>query len=120
MNEYLKSKIQKHLTEGKEKLVLLEKQIISGKNGQKLKADLEKAKEKLMKFKKAFDHYEEKAVHYTEKNPKKALAMATAAGILAATIFLYFKKKKTTKAKPKPSIKAKKIVAKPRAKRSVK
>ena len=90
----VKSQIQKHLSQGKSKLIWLERQIMDEKNRQKLKAEFEKTKEKLVKLKKKFDHYEEKAVLYTEKNPKKALAMAIAAGILAGTLWNSFHKKK--------------------------
>jgi ElaB/YqjD/DUF883 family membrane-anchored ribosome-binding protein len=41
-----------------------------------------------------FDSYEQKALHYVEENPKKALAMAAAAGIVVGAVLDSFRKKK--------------------------
>ena len=99
-NKSIKNQIQKHLSRGKSKLMLLERQILGEKNGQKLKDEFAKGKEKLAQFKKTFDRYEQKAVRYTEENPKKALAMAGAAGILAGVIWSSFRKKESPSPKP--------------------
>ena len=95
----VKSQVQKHLTQGKNKLVWLDRQISDEKNRQKLRAEFEKSKTMIGKLKKRFDHYEEKTVHYTEKNPKKALAIAVTAGILAGTLLRSFSKNKKTSAR---------------------
>lgn len=101
-NGTMKNQIQKHLSEGKSKLIWLESQITDEKKRKKLITEFEKTKEKLVKMKKKFDQYEEKAVQYTEKNPKKALAMASAAGLLAGTLWASFHGKKQKKRKSTP------------------
>ncbi len=104
----IKEKIKKHLIAGKEKLRWLENQIGDEKNHKNLRLKLDEAKEKIAHLKRKYDEFEKKAVHYTEKNPKKALAIATVAGILAASLWSAFQDKKTSspakKAKKKPAI----------------
>jgi ElaB/YqjD/DUF883 family membrane-anchored ribosome-binding protein len=102
-----KDEIQKHLAQGKAKLNWLETQIADEKNHQKLQAQLENVKEKVTELKETFIRFEKKAVDYTEKNPKKALAMATTAGLLAASLWNSFQKKETSP-KPKTAVKSKK------------
>ena len=110
----LRDEIQKHLTQGKTKLDWLENQLNDEKNHQKLQAQVENVKEKVTDLKETFSRFEQKAVQYTEKNPKKALALATTAGLLAASLWNTFQKKKTS-SKPKTAVKSKKrtLVAKP-------
>jgi ElaB/YqjD/DUF883 family membrane-anchored ribosome-binding protein len=81
----LKNQVQKHLSQGKSKLIWLEK---------KGADDIERSKNSLHKLKEKFDGYEQKALHYVEENPKKALVMATAAGVLAGAFLDSFRKKK--------------------------
>lgn len=90
----LKSQVQKHLSQGKSKLIWLEKQVTDEKKLQKIKDELEKSKKNLHNLKEKFDRYEQKALHYVEENPKKALAMATAAGVVAGAFWNSFRKKK--------------------------
>lgn len=90
----IKSQIDKHLKQGKSKLMWLEDKIMGEKSRLKIQAQLDKSKQKLNQIKKKFNEYEERAVEYTEKNPKKALAMATAAGILVGTVVSSFREKK--------------------------
>src|ERR1700678_817818 len=92
----IQEKIQKHLDQGREKLAWLENQISDKKNHQKLQLKLEEAKEKIAGLKKTYTEFEKKAVDYTEKNPKKALAIATVAGILAASLWNSFQHKKAS------------------------
>jgi ElaB/YqjD/DUF883 family membrane-anchored ribosome-binding protein len=108
----IQEKIQQHLNQGKEKLAWLENQINDEKNHQKLQFKLAEAKEKIAGLKKTYTEFEEKAVHYTEKNPKKALAIATVAGILAASLWNAFQKKATLPP-AKPARKTKKKAVKP-------
>jgi ElaB/YqjD/DUF883 family membrane-anchored ribosome-binding protein len=75
------SEINKHLNEGKNKLMWLEKQVAE-------------KKQKLASMKKRFDEYEEKAEQYVQKNPKKALAMAVAAGVLVTAVASSFRSSK--------------------------
>lgn len=111
MNEKMKDQIRKHLNQGKEKLIWLENQIKDEKNHEKLQMKLEDARKKISNLKETYDRFEKKAVHYTEKNPKKALAIATVAGILAASLWNAFQHKENSS--PKPEGKTKKITAKP-------
>ena len=107
-SESIKKQIEKHLSRGKSKLILLERQIIGDENNQTLQTGFGKAQEKLAKLKNTFNDYEEKAIRYTEKNPKKALAMASAAGILAGVLWSSFQKTKSTAPKTSP-VKVKKV-----------
>ena len=88
--------IQERLKQGKIKLIRLERQITGKNNRQKLKAKIEGMNVTLARLKKKFAHYEEKAVQYTQKNPKKALAIATAAGILAGSLWGSFRTRSAT------------------------
>jgi ElaB/YqjD/DUF883 family membrane-anchored ribosome-binding protein len=81
----LKDQVQKHLSQGKSKLILLEK---------KGADDFERSQKNLHKLKEKFNGYEQKALHYVEENPKKALAIAAAAGVLAGALLGSFRKKK--------------------------
>jgi ElaB/YqjD/DUF883 family membrane-anchored ribosome-binding protein len=108
IDEKLKEKIRKHLSRGKEKLEWLENQVNDEKNHKKLKVKWEDAKEKIADLKETFDRFEKKAVDYTEKNPKKALAIASVAGILAASLWSSFQQKKTSPS-PQSAVKTKKI-----------
>jgi len=108
INEKLKEKIRKHLSGGKDKLEWLENQVSDEKNRKKLKVKWEDAKEKIADLKETFDRFEKQAVDYIEKNPKKALAIASVAGILAASLWSSFQQKKTSPA-PKSAVKTKKM-----------
>ncbi len=76
-----KSEIDKHLNQGKSKLLWLERQAAEKKT-------------KLNSLKKKFEEYEKKAVSYTKKNPEKALAMASSAVVLVTTMWNSLKSKK--------------------------
>jgi ElaB/YqjD/DUF883 family membrane-anchored ribosome-binding protein len=108
----IKEKIQKHLSDGKEKLLWLENQISDEKNHQTLRLKLKEAKTKIAHLRKTYNEFEEKAVHYTEKNPKKALAIASVAGILAASLWNAFQGHPTSPS-PKPVKKTKKTAVNP-------
>jgi predicted nucleic acid-binding Zn-ribbon protein len=97
----LKKKIQKHLDRGNSRLVWLEGKISNDKNRQTLKEEFSKAKDKLAGLRKKFNHYQEKAEQYTQKNPKKALAMATTAGLLAGGLLASLRGKNKTASRPK-------------------
>lgn len=109
-----KNEIQKHLKDGKAKLNWLETQINSDKNRAKIEEKIDNAKEQINHLKETFVEFEKKAVHYTEKNPKKALAIATTAGILAASVWHSFqsngKEPAAKSGKVKPSAKNKKVL----------
>ncbi|HTA77837.1 MAG TPA: hypothetical protein VK791_11865 [bacterium] len=110
----LKSEIQRHLKDGKIKLNWLETQINSDENRAKIEDKMKNAKEQINHLKETFIHFEKKAVHYTEKNPKKALAIATTAGILAASLWHSFqtseKAPAAKTAKTKTPVKNKKVL----------
>jgi hypothetical protein len=93
-NETVKDQIKGLLTQGKSKLLLMEHRIMDEKNGEKIKVEFEKTKKNLLQLRKKFLKYGEKAVHYTEKNPKKALALASAAGVMVTALWIAFRKKK--------------------------
>ncbi len=86
-NVAMKKQILKHLEAGKAKLAWLEAKVLDEKKIQKLRDEFEKSKQKMADLKDKFNAYEEKAVQYIELNPKKALAMATAAGVLAGALW---------------------------------
>jgi hypothetical protein len=115
IQKVLKDEIQRHLAQGKTKLKWLEDQINDEKNHEKLKAQVENVKEKVTELKETFVRFEKKAVDYTEKNPKKALAMATTAGLLAASLWNSFQKKETP-TKPKLAVKKTAVKNKKRTK----
>ncbi len=77
----VQGEIEKHLKQGKTTLIRLEK-------------ELNTKKQQFNSLKKKFDAYEEKVSNYIEKNPKKALTMAVAAGVLATALWSSFNKKK--------------------------
>lgn len=98
-NGRMKNQILKYLKAGKNKLLLLEHQITGGKSTQKFAEQVGRSKEKLRTAKRDFDKYEKIAEQYVEKNPKKAVAMAVAAGMLAGSLWATFNKKKTAPSK---------------------
>ena len=97
----LKIQVQRHLSQGKAKLAWLERTILNKKNLQTLKDEFRKSREKLDRLKVKFKQYGEQANLYIEKNPKKALAMATAAGALAGTLWGSYRKRKSS-SNPRP------------------
>jgi hypothetical protein len=88
-----KTQIQRHLKQGKTKLVWLENHVSGLKAGAKISATIEKSMRKVDQTKKKFNEYKDKAIHYTDENPKKALAMAVAGGALVGSIWNAFRKK---------------------------
>jgi ElaB/YqjD/DUF883 family membrane-anchored ribosome-binding protein len=90
----LKEQTLRYLKEGKNKLLLLETKLKGGKNYQNLRDGVRRSKIKLLKAKQTFDKYEKKAEEYIEKNPKKAVAIAAAAGVLAGSLWSALKTKK--------------------------
>jgi ElaB/YqjD/DUF883 family membrane-anchored ribosome-binding protein len=103
-NGQFKNQILKYLKDGKNKLLLLENQIEDGKNYKKLLEEVDLSRKKLQEAKRNFDKYEKKAEHYIAKNPKKAIAMAAAAGVLAVGLWSAFKGKKPVHKKRKPAV----------------
>jgi|SRR6185295_1579397 len=93
-NGKLKDQTLKYLKEGKDKLLLLENKLMGGKNYQNIRDGVARSKIKLLKAKQTFDKYEKKAEEYIEKNPKKAVAIAAAAGVLAGSLWSAMKSKK--------------------------
>jgi hypothetical protein len=88
-----KTQIQRHLTQGKTKLVWLENHVSGLKAGAKISGTIENSIKKVDQAKKRFNQYKDKAVHYTNENPKKALAMAIAGGAVVGSIWNAFRKK---------------------------
>jgi hypothetical protein len=60
-----------------------------------------RSKKKLQEAKQNFEKYEKMAEQYIEKNPKKAVAIAATAGMLAGSLWSLFKGKKTAPKKEK-------------------
>lgn len=58
---------------------------------------IKKGKAKLTKWKGQFQDGEKKAVAFTKSNPRKALAVAAAAGIVAGTTLAMLRRKKKAK-----------------------
>jgi ElaB/YqjD/DUF883 family membrane-anchored ribosome-binding protein len=90
----IKAQVEKALKEGKAKIEWLEKQMKDPENHAKVRAEIAKAKAQLNDMKAKYKEKEKKAVEYTKANPKKALAVAAAAGILAGTLMGAFKKRR--------------------------
>ena len=95
----LKEQTLQYLKEGKDKLALLEKKVMASKIGKKLQSGLNLSKKKLSSAKQAFDKFEKGAERYIEKNPKKAVALAAAAGVLAGSLWLALKPRPLAKKK---------------------
>jgi hypothetical protein len=103
-NGKLKAQMLKHLKEGKNKILMFERKITGKKNVQKLMDQMERSKEKLQEAKKNFEKYEKMAEQYIEKNPKKAVAMAAAAGVLAGSLWSVLKGNKPAPNKKKRAL----------------
>jgi ElaB/YqjD/DUF883 family membrane-anchored ribosome-binding protein len=99
----IKNQVSKYLKETKGRLLMLENQITSRKDFKKLQDKVIRAKKNLKEARQTFDKYEKKASEYIEKNPKKAIAMAVAAGVLAGTIWSTFNGKKPVQKKKNKS-----------------
>ncbi|HXL72268.1 MAG TPA: hypothetical protein VN963_01470 [bacterium] len=89
----LKNQIVKNLKLGKSKLTWLENQVKKAPSREELQAQWENSKEKYNKAKKQYNEYEKKVREYINENPKKALAMATAAVIVVGSVVTAFRKK---------------------------
>ena len=111
--EKLKAQMLGHLKEGKSKILLFERKILGGKNRQKVMEGVESSKKKFQEAKLNFENYEKMAERYIEKNPKKAVAMAAAAGVLAGSLWSALKGKKVHPKKKMTSLRAKSAPAKP-------
>ena len=111
--EKFKNQVVKYLEEGKNKLLLLEDQIAGRKDVKKFMGEVGLSKKKLLKAKQHFDKYEKKAEQYIEKNPKKAVAMAVAAGVLVGSFLAAFKGKKPVLSGKNQSLPAKSTLSKP-------
>jgi molecular chaperone GrpE (heat shock protein) len=112
-NGKLKAQMLKHLKEGKNKILMFERKITGKKNVQKLMDQMDRSKEKLQEAKKNFEKYEKMAEQYIEKNPKKAVAMAAAAGMLAGSLWSVFKGNKPAPNKKKRALSPPRAVSKP-------
>ena len=94
IEEKIKSQVDKHLKIGKNKLMQFEEDVLNGKHKKELEAQWEKSKKKLGDLKKKYSQYEKKTASYVKKNPRKALAVATAAGLLVGAVISSMNKKK--------------------------
>ena len=81
IGKQFKSEIDRHLNQGKSKLMWLERQVAEKTT-------------KLNSLKKKFGEYEKKAVSYTKENPEKALAMASSAVVLVTAMWNSLRSKK--------------------------
>ena len=88
--EKIEADVMKRLKQGKEKIVKFERQLMN-------KVNKEKAVAKLKQLKKKFTEKEQKAVKYVKNNPKKALAIASAAVVLAGALYAATRSKKKKK-----------------------
>jgi hypothetical protein len=108
-NGKAKNHILQLLREGKFKLLSLENKITGGKNFNILLDKVNLSKKKLENAKHQIENYGSKVGRYIKKNPKKSLAFAAAAGVLAGTLWAALKGKKTVTPKkniplkPKPA-----------------
>lgn len=84
------AKIKKQITEklaaGRQKIQDLEKYIRTGEAGEQISVELKKAKAQLETLKAKYKENEEKALEYLHENPKKALLIAAAVGVVAGTV----------------------------------
>jgi ElaB/YqjD/DUF883 family membrane-anchored ribosome-binding protein len=90
----IKAEIKRRLQQAKKKIKWLEAQLKSPKNRARVKAEIEKAKKKLAVLKIKYKEQEKKALEYTQNNPKKALAVTAAIGVLAGTVIAAFLRRK--------------------------
>jgi ElaB/YqjD/DUF883 family membrane-anchored ribosome-binding protein len=109
----LKAQMLQHLKEGKNKILMFERKMTGKKNIQKLMDGMGRSKKKLLEAKRHFEKYEKMAEQYIEKNPKKAVAMAAAAGMLAGSLWSVFKENKPAPKKEKPRSNPRRAVPKP-------
>jgi hypothetical protein len=111
INGKLATQIRRYLSEGKNKLISIERQITGGEKYAKIAAGVNRTREKLRKVKHQAENYGSKAEQYIKRNPKKSIVLAAAAGALAGGLWAAFSGKKSThkkkvgppKVKPAPS-----------------
>ena len=102
-----KNRILDLLREGKFKLLSLEQKITGGKNFNILLDEANRSKEKLRNASHRIGSYGSKVGRYIEKNPKKSVAFAAAAGIMAGTFWAALTRKKAETPKKKLLLKPK-------------
>jgi ElaB/YqjD/DUF883 family membrane-anchored ribosome-binding protein len=93
----IKKQIAEKLAVGRKKIQELEKYVRSGEAGEKITAELKKAKAQLEVLKEKYKESEEKALEYVHENPKKALLIAAAVGVVAGAVLSALRSEK-----PKP------------------
>ena len=90
----IKAEVERLLKEGRKQIDWLETQMRDPKNHERVRAEIEKARAQFDELKTKYKAKEKQAVEFTKANPKKALAVAAAAGVLAGTLMGAFKKRK--------------------------
>ena len=90
----VKEEIAKRLTQGKEAIHRIERELRDPETQARLENKLRDAKVRAARMKEVFKKKEREAMSYTKKNPEKALMVAAAAGALAGALWVAFKRKK--------------------------
>ena len=93
-NKGLKIQVLDRLKNGERKLLHLGQKIAKGNHGKELQAKMHRLKKKLDRTNQNFDGYVKELNNYIEKNPKKSVAIAAAAGILAGALWNSFRNRK--------------------------
>ncbi len=93
-NAGLKTKVGRYLVDGKNKLMSLERLIRGDKKVQRLLGGANGMGKKIHNAKRHLEDYGKKTERYIEENPKKAMAIAAAAGVLAGSLWAAFRGKK--------------------------
>jgi len=91
---HAKEVLQARLKETMNHIKRLEKKLKDPKTRAQVRAEIARLKTRYRHLKLEYQKADRKAVRYTQKNPRKALAIAAAVGVLAGTLFSAFKKKK--------------------------
>jgi len=81
-----KTAVKESLKKAMAKIKQVEKKLKDPRTRERARAELIKLKARVRKLKADYRRAEKKAVHYTQENPKKALAIAAAVGVLAGTL----------------------------------
>jgi ElaB/YqjD/DUF883 family membrane-anchored ribosome-binding protein len=105
--EITKNQILRRLRAGEFNVSSLERKIKDNQYFNVIVEGVNQTKNKLQKTKNRIENYGSKAEKFIENNPKKAVAMAAAAGLVAGTLWAAFKRKKSAPPKKKSAPKSK-------------
>jgi hypothetical protein len=90
----VKEEIAKRLTQGKEAIHRIERDLRDPETRARVENKLRDAKARAVRVKETFKKKEREAMAYTKESPEKALVVAAAAGALAGALWVAFRRKK--------------------------